>query len=104
MFFFWILVSLIVSVSGLPPLRKHHSHLQSGVDEADVIQPRQNLSLLFSTDASICGVASLSCMAFSSSSSEVPVRCGILTKAPVCQSYDPGTQESKCDTFCDADG
>lgn len=96
---------LVLSVSGLPPLRKHHSHLQAAIDETDVIaQTHHNTSLLFSTDASICGEASLSCMAFSSRYSSIPVRCGILNKAPVCERYDSDTKQSKCDAFCDADG
>lgn len=105
MFYSILILLLVLSVSGLPPLRKHHSHIISAIDETDVIEPtHHNITLLFSTDTSICGLASLSCMAFSQPSSSIPVRCGILNKAPVCERYDSDTKQSKCDAFCDADG
>ncbi|KAI9346350.1 hypothetical protein BD770DRAFT_180861 [Pilaira anomala] len=89
---------LLVLVNGFGPLRKHHSHLESAIDETSVIQ---NMSHLYSTDDSICGEASLSCMAFGA---DIPVRCGILSKAPLCKRFDSATKRVKCDAFCDTDG
>lgn len=92
-FLLWLLC-----VNGFAPLRKHHSHLESPIDETNVIK---NMSHLYTTDDSICGEASLSCMAFGAS---IPIRCGILTKAPLCRRLDSTTKRVKCDTFCDTDG
>ncbi|KAG2228820.1 hypothetical protein INT48_006024 [Thamnidium elegans] len=88
----------LLCVNGFAPLRKHHSHLESPIDETNVIK---NMSHLYTTDDSICGEASLSCMAFGAS---IPIRCGILTKAPLCKRWDAALKREKCDTFCDTDG
>ncbi|KAI9483468.1 MAG: hypothetical protein EXX96DRAFT_143253 [Benjaminiella poitrasii] len=83
-------------------LRKHRYQIQPPIDEADILAA----SMIHNnqTSMSICGEASLSCMAFGSHQSSIPIRCGILSKVPLCERFDSKTQKLKCDTFCDTDG
>jgi hypothetical protein len=101
-----ILPLLLSLVHALAPLRKHHYHMQSPIEEQDILTQDQqyNISLLYSSSNSqLCGEASLSCMSFGYTSS-IPIRCGILNKAPLCKRIDSLTEKYKCDTFCDTDG
>lgn len=92
------------TVNGFIPLRKHGYQIQSSIDETSVIYPNNsNMTRLYTAPSESCGHASLSCMAFGYTSS-IPVRCGILEKAPLCQRMDPITKKMKCDAFCDTDG
>lgn len=50
-----------------------------------------------------CGESTLSCMAFAHKDEPMPVRCGMLRKAPLCKRKDENGNE-QCDVFCDADG
>lgn len=100
-----LLLFTVVITHAIAPLRKHHSNVQSPMDEGEFLQRQMlnNLSHLYTYDEFTCGEASISCMAFGYASS-IPVRCGILKKAPVCKRIDAVTNQVKCDAFCDTDG
>jgi hypothetical protein len=102
LFFISLLSLMLCTANGFIPLRKHRYQMQSPLDETAVIYPN-NMTHLYTAPSESCGYASLSCMAFGYTSS-IPVRCGILEKAPLCQRIDPITQKIKCDAFCDTDG
>ncbi|CEP10019.1 hypothetical protein [Parasitella parasitica] len=92
-----------MSVDGFVPLRKHHYHMQTPMNETKVLSSSSdNASHIYKTEGG-CGEASLSCMAFSYKSS-IPIRCGILNNAPLCERMDPIADDIKCDVFCDTDG
>lgn len=102
---YWVLASLLLllSVNGFVPLRKHHYHIQTPMNETEVLPSRNNVSHLYTSKGGGCGEASLSCMAFGYKSS-IPIRCGILKSAPLCERLDPVSKRMKCDVFCDTDG
>ncbi|CAO3626856.1 unnamed protein product [Mucor fragilis] len=101
---YWMLASLLLllSVNGFVPLRKHHYHIQTPMNETEVLPSSNNISHLYTSEGG-CGEASLSCMAFGYKSS-IPIRCGILKSAPLCERLDPISKRIKCDVFCDTDG
>ncbi|KAL0138473.1 Sodium/calcium exchanger protein-domain-containing protein [Mucor lusitanicus] len=84
-----------------PYMDHHHAHPYSYRQE--VLPSRNNVSHLYTSKGGGCGEASLSCMAFGYKSS-IPIRCGILKSAPLCERLDPVSKRMKCDVFCDTDG
>ncbi|EPB89683.1 hypothetical protein HMPREF1544_03482 [Mucor circinelloides 1006PhL] len=72
------------------------------MNETEVLPSSNNISHLYKSEGG-CGEASLSCMAFGYKSS-IPIRCGILKNAPLCERLDPISKRMKCDVFCDTDG
>ncbi|KAL9543814.1 hypothetical protein PS6_009077 [Mucor atramentarius] len=57
------------------------------MNETEVLPSSNNISHLYKSEGG-CGEASLSCMAFGYKSS-IPIRCGILKNAPLCERLDP---------------
>ncbi|KAI8388565.1 uncharacterized protein BYT42DRAFT_611596 [Radiomyces spectabilis] len=106
-------------VPGYGQLRKHHQQIQPPLEEVDVIRAMQGKpneahrsqeastnmpeATYASSPASTCGEASLSCVVFDPKHSRIPIRCGVIRKAPVCERQDDQGKRH-CDVFCDADG
>ncbi|KAI7908075.1 uncharacterized protein BX663DRAFT_492903 [Cokeromyces recurvatus] len=97
-----VFLSLFIMTGSLFPLHKHLYQVQSPVNESEILTSFTSSNN--NNSDTICGEASLSCIAFVSYDSSIPVRCGVLTEAPLCIRFDSKTQKLKCDTFCDTDG
>ncbi|KAI8143856.1 hypothetical protein BJV82DRAFT_609659, partial [Fennellomyces sp. T-0311] len=113
-FTFIVLICAWICVSGAVNLRKHRYQMHSAKEEPTVVramhqqeqQPKQDNESSdrraelhnFHHDEA-CGEATLSCMAFAHDQTDIPVRCGMLSNAPLCRDND-----QECAAFCDADG
>ena len=109
-----IIISCAFYCASAVSLKKHRYQMHSAKEEPTVVramhqqeQPTKQDNALPDRQAELhsfhhdeaCGEATLSCMAFAHDQIDMPVRCGMLSNAPLCLD-----RNQECAAFCDADG
>ncbi|KAI8093817.1 uncharacterized protein BX664DRAFT_330646 [Halteromyces radiatus] len=80
-------------------LRKHDQRIDEPFKEEVVLNTKTSHNITSTTKG--CGSGTMTCFAFASDHTDLPVRCGTLTDVPLCPSND---EKEECNVFCDADG
>ncbi|KAI9323450.1 hypothetical protein BX666DRAFT_61262 [Dichotomocladium elegans] len=91
--------SIVQAMQGL------HQQQPSGTKAAPEENNKNALLLGSFTRGDACGHGTLTCIAFAHDQyKKIPVLCGVLQNAPVCQSAGATSDSNLCDAFCDSDG